>query len=107
MVTEVENIEDKVSYFLKALGKRYKVYTAYIYGSHSKGNATEWSDIDVAVVSPDFTENIFDIRLKLMKLAASIDDRIEPHPFHVKDFDSVNPLVNEIIKYGIQVSYYS
>mgnify|MGYP002642278824 CR=1 FL=1 len=75
-----------------------------IYGSYSKGNANEWSDIDVAVISPDFSEDMFDERLKLMKIAANIDDRIEPHPFRVEDFDKSNPLVSEIKKYGILLS---
>jgi len=84
--------------------KGYRVHAAYIYGSHSKGNANVWSDIDVAVISPDFSENLFDERLRLMKIAANIDDRIEPHPFRVEDFDSSNPLANEIQKYGILIS---
>ena len=57
----------------------------------------------MAVISPDFSENLFDERLKLMKIAANIDDRIEPHPFRVKDFDSSNPLASEIQKHGILI----
>jgi hypothetical protein len=58
----------------------------------------------VAVVSADFSENTFDERLELMKIAATIDDRIEPYPFRIEDFEGNNPLVCEIKKYGIQVS---
>ncbi len=104
MAERIEKIEYQVSHFLNTLKKKYKIHSAYIYGSYSRGNTTEWSDIDVAVVSPDFSENTFDERLELMKIAAEIDDRIEPHPFRVEDFESNNPLVSEILKYGIQIS---
>ena len=43
-------------------------------------------------------------KLKLMKMAANIDDRIEPHPFRVEDFESSNPLPSEIQKHGILIS---
>ena len=104
MAERTENIKNGVNRFIDELKKKYRVYAAYIYGSHSKGNATPWSDIDVAVISPDFSDDLFEERLKLMKIAAVIDDRIEPHPFKVKDFESSNPLVNEIQKYGILLS---
>jgi len=104
MAPRTKNIKNDVNRFLNELRKKYRVYAAYIYGSHSKGNATAWSDIDVAVVSPDFSDDLFEERLKLMRIAAFIDDRIEPYPFTVEDFESSNPLVSEIKKYGILLS---
>ena len=104
MADRNEIVDEKIFNFLNALKKRYRIHSVYIYGSYSKGNATEWSDIDLAVVSPDFSENTFDARVELMKISATIDDRIEPHPFRIEDFKSSNPLVNEIQKHGIQIS---
>lgn len=104
MATKTKNIENEVNHFINELKKIYRVQAAYIYGSHSRGNASVWSDIDVAVISPDFSDDLFEERLKLMKMAANIDDRIEPHPFRVEDFDSSNPLASEIQKHGILVS---
>ena len=104
MATKTENIENNVNRFINELRKKYRVQAAYIYGSHSRGNAAVWSDIDVAVISPDFSEDLFEERLKLMKMAAIIDDRIEPHPFRIEDFESSNPLASEIQKHGILIS---
>jgi len=104
MAARTENIKNDVNRFLNELRKKYRVYAAYIYGSHSKGNANAGSDIDVAVISPDFSGDLFEERLKLMRIAAFIDDRIEPHPFRVEDFESSNPLASEIQKYGILLS---
>ncbi|MBU1148148.1 MAG: nucleotidyltransferase domain-containing protein [Candidatus Omnitrophica bacterium] len=104
MATKGKNIENKVNHFINELKKKYRVHAAYIYGSHSKGNANVWSDIDVAVISPDFSDDLFEERLKLMKMASIIDDRIEPHLFRVEDFESSNPLASEIQKHGILIS---
>ncbi|MFH1992494.1 MAG: nucleotidyltransferase domain-containing protein [Pseudomonadota bacterium] len=104
MATRTKNIEENVNRFINELRKKYRVQAAYIYGSHSRDNATVWSDIDVAVISPDFSEDLFAERLKLMKIAAMIDDCIEPHPFRVEDFESSSPLTSEIKKYGILIS---
>ncbi len=63
----------------------------------------EWSDIDLAIISPDFSTDLFQEQLNLMRLAAQIDDRIEPRPFRPKDFDTGEPLVNKIQRTGIQI----
>jgi len=80
------------------------VDAAYVFGSHVRQAATEWSDIDVAVISSDFTADRFRERVKLMLLAARIDERIEPNPFRPEDFHSGDPLANEIRQTGIKVA---
>jgi len=54
---------------------------AVVFGSQVTGEADQWSDIDLLVVSPQFDErlNRQDINL-LWKLAAHTDSRIEPIP---------------------------
>jgi predicted nucleotidyltransferase len=52
-----------------------------IFGSQATGNANEWSDIDLLVVSPRFDENYSRENLHdLWYLAAKVDERIEPIP---------------------------
>jgi predicted nucleotidyltransferase len=89
--------------FLMVVQRRQRLEAAYLYGSQVKGTATAWSDIDVALVSPDFSADRFVERLNLMRLAAQVDDRIEPHPFTPQDFNPTNPVVNEIQRTGIRV----
>ena len=52
-----------------------------VFGSHVKGRADCWSDIDLLVVSPQFDgpRNRRDINL-MWRLAAKTDSRIEPIP---------------------------
>ena len=98
------SIEKSVQRFLYTVRSRYRIQAAYIYGSQAKGKATQWSDIDVAVVSPDFSDDLFEERLILMQLAAYIDDRIEPRLFKVETFNVNDPIANEIQKRGIRVA---
>ncbi len=74
-----------------------------MFGSRAKGASDQWSDIDLAVVSPDFSEDLYEERLALMRLAAAIDDRIEPKPFRPEMFTPNEPLVDEIQKHGIKL----
>lgn len=54
---------------------------AVIFGSQVTGGATELSDIDLIVVSPQFDSGISrDIINKLWHIAARTDSRIEPIP---------------------------
>jgi len=94
---------ESVQRFLAAVQKQRRIEAAYLYGSQARGTASEWSDIDVAVISPDFSADLFEERLMLMRLAAQVDDRIEPHPFRPQDFDLNTPLVSEIRRTGVRL----
>lgn len=52
----------------------------YLFGSYAKGEASADSDIDVLVLSPDFTDDIIANQLQLLRARRNIDLRIEPHP---------------------------
>ena len=104
MVAIPDTIAQSVKEYLRAIQQHQRVEAAYLYGSQIKGTATEWSDIDLAIISPDFSADMFQEQLALMRLAAQIDDRIEPRPFRPKDFNISEPLVSEIRRTGIQVA---
>ena len=55
--------------------------SVYLYGSVVKGANTEGSDINIAVIGDDFTDDPIADTFKLMKIRRKIDNRIEPHPF--------------------------
>jgi len=75
-----------------------------LFGSHVKNRAGPHSDIDVAVVSREFGGNRLFERIKLMKISADIDSRIEPHPISLKDWnEGWKELIEEIEKTGIKI----
>lgn len=97
-------IKNKISLFLKKLNENgITTEKAYIFGSYSKGSENSLSDIDVAVISSDLSDDRFNERIRLMKIAYDIDSRIEPVPFNTNTFVMEDPLVWEIIKTGMLV----
>jgi predicted nucleotidyltransferase len=85
---------------------RYDVQRAILFGSFAKGTFHEDSDIDIALVIEN-VDDIIDTQIDLMRLRRGIDFRIEPHPFLYSDFNRSNPVVNEILKSGVEISLMS
>ncbi len=77
---------------------------AYVFGSYAQGRQTEWSDIDLALISDHFEGNFFNDRSTLSPYVVRIDTDIETHPFHSGDFTTDNPFVEEILRTGVRVA---
>ena len=62
------------------------------------------SDIDIAIISDDFKEDLADELLNLMRLRRNIDLRIEPHLIKTEEFrENETPFIDEVIKTGIEL----
>lgn len=103
MADRKDSLNKVITSFLDEIQKKISIDNAYLYGSFAKGTSNKWSDIDIAIVSSDFSDDLYDDRLALMRLAATIDDRIEPRPFRRNLFNRNDPLVDEIQKNGIRL----
>ena len=103
MATIPAPVTESVKRFLAAVKQRQRIKAAYLYGSQVKGTAMPWSDIDLVIISPDFSADLFQEQLELLRLAAQIDDRIEPRPFRPDDFNPTEPLVSEIKRTGLRI----
>ena len=88
--------------YIDTISRKYSILQSFLFGSFAKGNYNEDSDIDVAIVI-NSASDIIDAQIDLMKLRRKVDLRIEPHPFRIQDFNNENPVVNEILKYGIEL----
>jgi len=88
--------------YINSIRSKYNIQNAILFGSFARGTNHANSDIDIALVLNNITD-IIDTQIELMKLRRNIDLRIEPHPFMTSDFKNSNPVVNEILKYGIQI----
>ncbi len=94
----VERYLDKVS----AAG--IKVSKAFVFGSHATGRATRHSDVDLAVVSPDFGKNPHKELVDLFKLVDVETRELEPVPFSPQELgNKFNPLAAEVCRHGITV----
>ena len=99
-------VRDIILRFIEALNKKgIHVERALLFGSCASGNARAGSDLDVAIVSPDFGKDRFEEGKMLFQVAWRIDPRIEPVPISSKSFenDTWVPLIYEIRQKGIEV----
>ena len=81
------------------------VYEAYVFGSVVRDKADEYSDIDIAIVSKEFTGMPFYDVKKISKFRRAIDLRLEVHPFSLNDILHNPPLFFVDIKNkGVQIS---
>jgi predicted nucleotidyltransferase len=96
-------VQRSIRQFIVAVGKERRIAAAYLYGSEARGQAGPWSDIDVAVISPDFGDDLFAAQLALMRLAATLDERIEPRAFTPESFNLNDPLASVIQDTGIRL----
>ena len=99
-------IIDKVKVFVKEVKRhRINVKKVILYGSRVSGTVHEYSDIDVAIISPDFGKNSYNEGAKLFEIASLIDPRIEPGAISVRSFenDTWIPLIYEIRENGMEL----
>ncbi len=90
------------------LARRYKsivkdflpLKDLYLYGSYSKGNFNEDSDIDIAVVVDNLDNDYFADTPLLWKLKRNVSNLIEPV---LLTDDPSNPLYRDILKTGIRI----
>lgn len=88
--------------YIDSISNKYTILQAYMFGSFAMGTNHDDSDIDVAVVVNNSVD-IIDTQIDMMKLRRKVDLRIEPHPFVMSDFNQNDPLVSEILKYGVKI----
>ncbi len=99
-----DEIKEIIHKFVEEASKdNIHISKAILFGSYANGTNTEWSDIDLAVVSEDFEGIKFYDSKKLNKaiLNSSID--LELHTYRPEEFNADNPFVKEIFKTGISI----
>jgi predicted nucleotidyltransferase len=95
-----KSINDYIDFLEKS---NIHIMEAILFGSYAKGNSNEFSDIDLALVSDNFTgTRFFDLdTLRDAKFAINTD--ISPLPYRPEDFTLDNLFVKEILEYGIRI----
>ncbi len=98
-------IMEIVQKYVDKICENYKIEAIILFGSYAKGTNNENSDIDIAIITDDFENDIFDEELNLMKLRRNIDTRIEPHLIRIEDYKNAEtPFIKEVIDTGIKVA---
>jgi len=103
--TANKQVYELIHQYLRILKENNLNYTkVFLYGSYAQGNYKKDSDIDLAIVSDDFSGDVIDDQLLLMKLRRQVDLRIEPHPFLIEEFSTDDPYVKTIIESGEEIT---
>ncbi len=101
-----KEIIEKIYKFVKELRRRkIRIAKVILYGSRVSGKAHDYSDIDVAIISPDFGKDRYREGAKLFEIASEIDTRIEPVPISLDAYenDTWIPLIYEIREKGLDL----
>jgi len=105
MASKRNKIVSEIKSLIKIIEKKgILISSAYLFGSYAKGNAKEWSDIDVALVSDDFSGIRFHDVEKLLSILKKYNNFIEFHPFRNEDFNPSNNLfIKEILENSLRI----
>jgi len=76
---------------------------AILFGSYANGGFTEWSDIDLAIVSDAFEGSRSADRAKIRKITLGVNCDSETIPFRPEDFVFEEPFVREILETGTRL----
>jgi len=79
------------------------VKRAILFGSYARGNYSEWSDIDLAIVSDVFIGNRMEDRDKIRFIKVSTSSDLEVLPYRPEDFTEDDPFVKEILETGVEI----
>ncbi len=91
----------KVQQYKLLLGNHFDLDSVYLFGSYARETYRDDSDIDVAVVVNNVSEDYFAVNPLLWKLRRQVDDRIEPVLIDKNNDKSGFP--DEIKRSGIEI----
>jgi predicted nucleotidyltransferase len=100
-VSEIKKIINSLAATLTA--NRIAVDKIILYGSYAKGTPRPYSDIDIAIISPDFKgKKIFEIQATLARLLAQYLSVAELIGYSSDEFQSASPetFIGEIKRTG-------
>ncbi len=103
MVATAIELKSAIDEFIRSLEAGIRVEAVILYGSYVHGRPHEWSDIDVAVISPDFEDKSLPERQRIIsRRTLDRDRRIEPVGYPSSEYHNPGPhsFLREIIRTG-------
>lgn len=75
-----------------------------LFGSYAKGTYKDDSDIDLAIISPDFKEeDCIENMTKLLYKANKLKADIQTIPFSLHEYKEPKGIIEEIINTGVEI----
>jgi len=104
MLTKEIAIKQATDFILDCIQNGISIEKAVLFGSVAKNEQREYSDIDVALISSQFTKNF----ISNTKLTSKINIRfplIEVHHFNSDYYKQGDPFIAEINKSGFEIKW--
>ena len=89
MVKSEDQLKKILDDYISLTKKSFYIKKIILFGSYANGNQTSESDIDLAIVSPDFEYLSYDVASKILfRMARYVDTSIEPVPMDVDEYEN-------------------
>ena len=76
-----------------------------LFGSNVEGCSSEYSDIDLLVVSPLFEGKRMRDKDKIRKYLLNVSSELDVIPCSREEYKSGDPFIDEILKKGIEIEF--
>lgn len=98
----VKNLDSVLKLYIGELEKHIRVEKVFLYGSYARNAEHDFSDIDLAVISPDFEGGTEKDYLILGRVALKVNALIEAKPYRPEDIEAASSLefLSEIVSTG-------
>lgn len=92
--------------FLEKIQTELPIERAYLFGSYATGQNRDYSDIDLAIVTPALnSENSITINQRIFSRASRYNVDLEPICFSPEEFEKEElPIVVDIKRTGIEIT---
>ena len=103
MVTSQIELNQKLDDFVRRVQGRIRLEAVILYGSFAKGTANESSDVDIAVISPDFEGlSTWDRQEMIARATVGRAYRLAPIGYSSTEYHGPGPhsFLREIIRTG-------
>lgn len=87
----VKNLDDILRRYIEELRKTIRVEKVFLFGSYATRTEHDYSDIDIAVISPDFDGGSERDYLILGRAAIKVTPLIEARPYRPEDLTDLSP----------------
>lgn len=100
-----EELKEFIARYVAALPQHIRVYKVILFGSYARRTPRRESDIDLAVISPDFNKNaLADLYLlSQSRAAASWDIEVLPYSLQQYEHCETESFLHEILRTGVIV----
>ena len=103
MVATATELKSAIDEFVRLLNEGIRVEAIILFGSYVNGKPHEWSDIDVAVISPDFEgQPLSERQSTISRLTYKGPNQVTPTGYPSSEYHNPGPhsFLREIIATG-------